>query len=203
MEPYTTIAAPAAFELVEKKSRFIAEARPVADREAFAAFLAEIRARHYKARHNTYAYALRGEFKYSDDGEPQGTAGFPIHGVIKARGLSNVAVIVTRYFGGVLLGAPGLVRAYSAAAAGALSSSSVVTQRPHTVAEISVAYDMYDKVRRETLRRGVLILGSDFAASVVIHAAAPEGFDAYATALNELTGGAIHVNIIGVEYIDD
>lgn len=114
MQEYVTIYAPAEDEFVERKSRFIGAIAPVQTEEEAQAWIAQVRQQHRDATHNTYAYILRNGIKrYSDDGEPQGTAGVPMLDCIEKEGLVDVAVVVTRYFGGILLGAGGLVRAYS------------------------------------------------------------------------------------------
>lgn len=125
MQEILTLSEPVQAELIEKKSRFIGYAAPAESEEAAQAFLQEIRTRHRDATHNCYAYQVGEHNQYqrsSDDGEPSGTAGRPILEVIKGSGLSNVIVVVTRYFGGTLLGTGGLVRAYSAAAQAALAA---------------------------------------------------------------------------------
>ena len=132
-QAFLTLAGPAAAELVEKKSRFIGYAAPVADEAAALAFVQEIKARHRDATHNCYAYQAGDNDQFqrsSDDGEPSGTAGRPILEVIRGRGLKNTAVVVTRYFGGILLGTGGLVRAYGAAAKQALEAAVLVRCEP-------------------------------------------------------------------------
>ncbi len=118
MADYKTVRAAASGELTEKRSRFIGYCKPVSTEEEATAFIASIRSRHWDARHNVYAYSLReGNLRrYSDDGEPSGTAGMPVLDVLQKSGVTDVCVVVTRYFGGVLLGTGGLVRAYSQAA---------------------------------------------------------------------------------------
>ena len=144
-ENYKTIAARAEAEIVEKKSRFIGHAAPVSSAEEALGFLARIREEHRDATHNCYAYivgANMGVMRYSDDGEPGGTAGMPIIEVMKARGITNCAVVVTRYFGGVLLGAGGLVRAYSQGAAAAINACGVGTVYPTARYLIELPYPM-------------------------------------------------------------
>ena len=114
LRPYTTVAAPAQDEFVERRSRFIGHIAPVTTEEEAMAFLKALRDKHYDARHNVFAFVLRdGRSRFSDDGEPSGTGGKPVMDVITGAGLSDVAVVVTRYFGGVLLGTGGLTHAYS------------------------------------------------------------------------------------------
>ena len=118
MEDYKTVQDYGEAEMIERKSRFIGYCRPVKTQEDAIDFINEIRAQHRQATHNVYAYVLRDNniMRYSDDGEPAGTAGVPVLEVIKKEGLTDVAVVVTRYFGGILLGAGGLVRAYGKSA---------------------------------------------------------------------------------------
>lgn len=126
MKLYTSIARPAQEEYVVNKSRFIGRCWPVAEETEVLALLAQVRKEHYDASHNAYAYALgcRGETaRYSDDGEPGGTAGLPMMQVLRQKQLTHVLATVTRYFGGVLLGAGGLVRAYGKAAALAIDAA--------------------------------------------------------------------------------
>ena len=114
MKDYITLNQRAQDEFVERKSRFIGTATPVSTQEEAIAFIDEMRSKYWDATHNVYAYILRdGTKRYSDDGEPQGTAGVPVLDVLQKEGLTDLCVVVTRYFGGILLGAGGLVRAYS------------------------------------------------------------------------------------------
>ena len=124
MDQYRTIRGTSTFEYEEKRSRFIATAAFADTEEAALAVLEKVRAANRTARHNVYAYVLQnGRTRYSDDGEPAKTAGTPVLEAIGHAGISDVIVVVTRYFGGILLGTGGLVRAYTAAASGALQSA--------------------------------------------------------------------------------
>ena len=143
---YKTIAARAEAEIVEKKSRFIGQIAPVATEEEALAFIAEVKAAHRMARHNVYAYVLRGgRVRYTDDGEPAKTAGMPTLEAIQHAGLEDVAVVVTRYFGGILLGTGGLVRAYTTATARALENAEVVTVRSVVELQVTVDYSLYER----------------------------------------------------------
>ncbi len=114
-EKYRTVAAEAVGEFTEKRSRFIATVKPVQTEEAAVVFIDEMKKKYWDARHNVYAYVIEkdGIQRYSDDGEPAGTAGLPVLECLKKEGLSDVVVVITRYFGGILLGTGGLVHAYS------------------------------------------------------------------------------------------
>ena len=128
MEQYYSVIKECSGELIEKKSRFIVYVSPVRTESEATDFLNKIREKHWDARHNVYAYVLKnGISKSSDDGEPHGTAGVPILNVIKNNNLFDTIIVVTRYFGGILLGTGGLLRAYSQAATLAISNSQIVT----------------------------------------------------------------------------
>lgn len=152
MKAYTTLLKAADTEYVIQKSRFIGHATPVETEEEALRYLEAIRQEHKAANHNCYAYIIgenAGIMRYSDDGEPGGTAGLPIIEVMKQRGVVNCAVVVTRYFGGILLGAGGLVRAYSHTCALALNEASVCEMAPSLRMRLEVAYPQWDRVQHE------------------------------------------------------
>ena len=133
-------------EITEKKSRFIAYVRPVNNEDEALEFIAEIRKKHYDARHNCYAYSCGGMIKSSDDGEPAHTAGRPMAEIISKEGIDNVCAVVTRYFGGILLGTGGLVRAYQGALAAALSEAEYYTLSPMFGFHICCDYNDHGKI---------------------------------------------------------
>ena len=167
-EGYRTVAAPALEEFTERRSRFIGQIAPASTEEEALAFLASVRERHREATHNVYAYVLRqGNLsRFSDDGEPQGTAGRPVLEVLLREGLTDVAVVVTRYFGGILLGAGGLVRAYAQGAKAAVDAARVVEMLPAAVVELDMGYDLYGKVTYLLPKYGTETLESIFAEGV-------------------------------------
>ena len=149
LKPYKTLIQRADDEFIIHKSRFIGYGCPCETEEEALGFLAEIRARHKDASHNCYAYIIgpnMGVMRYSDDGEPGGTAGMPIIEVMKARGVTNACVVVTRYFGGVLLGAGGLVRAYSQGAAAAINACGVGMMHPTARYLMEIPYPMLGRM---------------------------------------------------------
>ena len=147
MQEYTTILGSAQDEFVERKSRFIGYIAPVETEEEAMAFIAQIKQRNRDATHNTYAYILKnGVKRYSDDGEPQGTAGVPMLDCIEKEGLVDVAVVVTRYFGGILLGAGGLVRAYSHGAKIAVDAAQRKLMTTCTLLGMELDYSFYGKL---------------------------------------------------------
>lgn len=145
---YITVKQPAQAEFVERKSRFIGYICPVQSKAEAEAFIAEIKARHRDATHNVSAYILRKERieRYSDDGEPQGTAGIPVLDVLKKEGLTDVCAVVTRYFGGILLGGGGLVRAYSHGCKIALDAAQIITMCDGERLRAQFDYSLYGKV---------------------------------------------------------
>ena len=149
LKAYKTLIRQGEDSFIINKSRFIGYGCPCETEDAALAFLAEIRARHRDATHNCYAYivgANMGVMRYSDDGEPGGTAGMPIIEVMKARGVTNACVVVTRYFGGVLLGAGGLVRAYSQGAAAAINACGVGMMHPTARYLMEIPYPMLGRM---------------------------------------------------------
>ena len=145
---YKTIYEEAQDSFIEKKSEFIGHIAPVKTAEEAVAFIERIRSENRKARHNVYAYVLRDKntSRYSDDGEPQGTGGVPVLDVIIKSGLTDVCVVVTRYFGGVLLGASGLVRAYTQGCKIAVNAARIMEMHECSRFEFSCDYNMYCKV---------------------------------------------------------
>lgn len=145
---YKTIAEPCEARFIEKKSEFIGYLAPARTEDEAAAFVNEIRALHRKATHNCYAYILRenSAARHSDDGEPSGTAGVPIYEVLRKEELSDVACVVTRYFGGIMLGAGGLVRAYTRGAKDAVSAAKIKVMAMAARVEIAVDYSLYGRL---------------------------------------------------------
>lgn len=192
MAGYTTIEGRAQAEFVEKKSRFIGQIAHVETEEEALAFLEEIRATHRMAKHNVYAYVLRagGRIRYSDDGEPQKTAGMPTLEAIQHAGLVDVACVVTRYFGGVLLGTGGLVRAYTAATQAAIEAARLVVISRCVDVVAVLPYSLYEQAMRLCDAQGAHVLDTDFAADVTLTVRVLEGNeDALVEALVNLSNG--------------
>lgn len=171
LDSYRTVNRPGIAEIVIKRSRFIGHAAPVETEEEAIQFVEEIRRKHAQATHNCYAYVVgeRDQFqKQSDDGEPSGTAGKPILEVIKKRGLKNVAVVVTRYFGGIMLGAGGLVGAYTEGAVAGIEASEPVIRRLHQEVSIEADYTWHGKIEHELRTSGTWIKDTQFAEKVTV-----------------------------------
>lgn len=169
MSPFKTIQSEVEAEVIEKKSRFIAHVAPVCSEEEALTFLERIKKENSAARHNVYAYILQsGRTRYSDDGEPAQTSGLPTFQVLEHAGLSNVICVTTRYFGGVLLGTGGLVRAYTQAAQAALFVANIV--QIQNVVDISVVleYADYDNALKAAEEKGARVQGSQYSSVVEI-----------------------------------
>lgn len=171
---YKTVREAARAEMIEKKSRFIATVRPITAEEEALALINEMKKEFSDATHNVYAYILRENniARYSDDGEPSGTAGMPVMEVLKQENLTDVAVVVTRYFGGTLLGAGGLVRAYSKTAKLGIDAGHIATMTYGADMEITVSYDLYGKLQylleQEGLSMGKTTFGEEVTTSVFV-----------------------------------
>ena len=167
--PYKTLRQEASDEVIINKSRFIGHACPCETEAEALAFLQKIKTQYKDATHNCYAYVIgrnAGIMRYSDDGEPGGTAGLPMMEVLKAQGVVNCCVVVTRYFGGVLLGAGGLVRAYTQGAVIALKAAQVVVMEPSQRYLCEVGYPLWDKVQHAMKSLPVQLLSSEFTTAV-------------------------------------
>ena len=173
---YLTLAGRGESEYIDKKSRFLSRARAIRDEEDAKAFIAEIKKQYADATHNVYAYVLRGDIlRWSDDGEPGGTSGQPTLAVLRGAELENVCCVTTRYFGGILLGSGGLVRAYSAAARLAVQDAGLLRMVPWREGAIRCGYAQYEKLCRVLTDRGARVEDSSFGAEVEIVFTAPEG----------------------------
>lgn len=169
MREYRTVAARAEAEIIVKKSRFIGQVCPVQSEEEAAAFVAEIKKKHYEATHNCHAWIIDPlNQRSSDDGEPSGTAGRPMLEVLRQESLEQVAVVVTRYFGGVLLGANGLVRAYSQACKAGLVAAGMGRMLPCQKLSVAVDYNLYGKLENQVRERDIIVLDTAFTEQVTV-----------------------------------
>jgi uncharacterized YigZ family protein len=191
-------------ELIEKKSRFIARVWPVKTEDEALDKIRQTREKHWDASHNVYAYILKecSIMRYSDDGEPQGTSGLPVLGVFKSAGVFDVCCIVTRYFGGILLGTGGLARAYSRAASLALDQAGIGIVRKWMKAEIKCPYQLYERIRKELRLAGAAVTDTQFSADIAITAFLPEdGEKSIEARLRELSSGTVNIKILGEEFL--
>ena len=189
-------------EFVEKKSRFIGRIWPAETEEEALARIQAMKRKHYDATHNCWAYIIRdGAVRFSDDGEPGGTAGMPMLQVLQREGLYNVVCVVTRYFGGILLGAGGLVRAYTKGAKIAVDAAGKSMKRVWTVLYVPCPYSFYERVRLEAEAFGGIVRKADFGAEVELELLFPEAkAREFLDRLTDMTAGTVESMEIGQEY---
>ena len=189
-------------EFIEKRSRFIGRVWRVESEDEAIAHIKEMREKHWDATHNVYAYIIRdgGAMRYSDDGEPGGTSGMPTLTVFRAAEIFNVCCVVTRYFGGILLGTGGLVRAYSQAAKLALEAAGISRMDVWDITAVACPYSLYERVRRELEAAGAIVENVDYGADVTIEAALPHGGDeALNVRLADISAGSVELLVLGSE----
>ena len=194
---------PGECSFIEKRSRFIGRLWPAGSEEEALGYLRAMRAQHYDATHNCWCYCISepGAMRYGDDGEPQGTAGLPMLEVFRREEISDFCCVVTRYFGGVLLGAGGLVRAYSRAAKGALDAAGVSALERQLEASLACPYPLFEQVRRELGICGGTEERAQYGADVRLSLLLPEeSADTFAQRVTELSAGRAAVQITGERF---
>ena len=205
MKSYKTIKEEGYYLFEEKKSRFIGRAKPINTEQEALDYIQEIKTACWDATHNCYAYSVDSDAlfqRYSDDGEPQGTAGLPMLEVIRKKNLQNVVVVVTRYFGGILLGAGGLVRAYSKACAGALEDAEEIFVQPCLKLNIPIEYHLSGKIQNMLLTEGFVIADTDYTHEVKYTVYSPvEKKELLDQKIREITGGVLRIEEVGIEKI--
>ena len=202
-ELYTTLAGEGVDEFEEKRSLFIGHAKHVTSEEEAQEFVKQKKKEYSDATHNCWAYLLKGGIiaRYSDDGEPQGTAGVPMLEAIRKSGVSDCVVVVTRYFGGILLGAGGLVRAYSHGTTVALNAAKIVTYEKYTELALDCTYSDYQKYAVVLPTFGAIIDDTDFSDRVVIKFAVKETvIDTLMTKITEMSGGRDKPEVTGERF---
>ena len=202
---YLTISKEAAAELEEKKSRFIATVKPVASEDEAHEFINGLKTKYWNATHNVYAYYICGNQelqKFSDDGEPSGTAGMPVLEAIKKLGVQNVAVVVTRYFGGTLLGAAGLVRAYGKSASLGIEAAGIVRRRLCVEVRIMMDYSLLGKVQALAASRGYRVKDTVYAQDVDMILYIPvDELDEFSTLITDATNANALIDTGDKTYI--
>ena len=189
-------------EFTEKKSRFIGRVWPVETEEEALAHIAEMKKQHYDATHNCWAYVIKdGAVRFSDDGEPGGTAGMPMVQVLQKEEVYNVVCVVTRYFGGTLLGAGGLVRAYTKGAKIALDAAGKSMKRVWSVLYVPCPYSFYERMKLEVEAFGGIIRDTQFGAEVELEilVAQPQA-QAFLDRIVDMTSGTVEGLETGLEY---
>jgi len=203
MAEYYIPTAPSETEFTEKRSRFIGHVWPVVTEEQARGCVEAMKKRYHDARHNCWCYILRqgGVVRYSDDGEPQGTAGQPMLGVFQKENIENVCCVVTRYFGGVLLGAGGLTRAYGRSAKDALDAAGVSVVRPWSVVECQCPYALFERVKQELGPLKGVEGEHIFASEITFRALLPQGAEeSFAQRLGELSAGGMEPRVTGTQW---
>ena len=190
LNSYKTVYQGGEAEIIEKKSKFIATVKPVKTEEEAIAFIEELKKKYWNATHNCFAYVIGEQYhiqRCSDDGEPSGTAGKPMLDVLMGEKLHDTAVVVTRYFGGTLLGTGGLVRAYSGAVQEGLACSTIITKMPGNKLSIQTDYTGLGKIQYILGQRGIAILNSEYTEHVELEALIPQ--QELEAVMNEITEG--------------
>ncbi len=187
---------------IEKKSRFIGRVWPVESEEEALEKIQAMKKQHYDATHNCWAYIIKdGAVRFSDDGEPGGTAGMPMLQVLQREGLYNIVCVVTRYFGGILLGAGGLVRAYTKGAKIAVDAAGKSMKRVWSVLYVPCPYTYYERLKLEVDAFGGLIRNTDFGSEVELEILMPEAqAQPFLDRLTDMSAGNIEGMITAQEY---
>ena len=191
-------------EFVEKRSRFITHLWRVESQAEARSRIEEMKKKYYDARHNCWCYLLQegGVVRYSDDGEPQGTAGQPMLNVFQRQGVVNVCCVVTRYFGGILLGAGGLTRAYTKGAKDALDAAGIARMSQWTLWDIECTYPLFERMKLEIAACGGVLREAEYGADILIRAAFPAGgAENFLPRLTELSAGQLTMIEAGEEFL--
>ena len=202
---YKTVRGYAEKSFIEKKSEFMGYIKPVSDNDEAVDFINEIRAKHRKATHNVYAYITRKDSvsRYSDDGEPQGTAGVPVLEVLRKEGLTDVCCVVTRYFGGILLGGGGLVRAYSHSASLAVEAAEIMVMCRCYPMTVKLNYELYGRINYFLPEYEVKMKEPDFGEAVTLNMFVKEKFcDALMKKITDSSSGAAEITVGELSFED-
>lgn len=189
-------------EFTEKRSSFLGHVHMVETEDEAKTFVAEMKKKFYDARHNCWCYIIKdGAVRYSDDGEPQGTAGIPMLEVLKREGVTNVVCVVTRYFGGVLLGTGGLLRAYTKSAKDALDAAGICVVRRWVKAEVMCSYSLLERLKTECAAAGGVVADIEYSADVCLKLLLPEDkTEDFSQRIADVTAGASTLKITGEEF---
>ena len=201
-KPYVTLGGEGTATIEEKRSEFIGYAAHVQSEAEAQTFVKRIKAKHHDARHNVFAYVLGDTVqRYSDDGEPQGTAGFPVLDVLRKSGVTDACIVVTRYFGGILLGAGGLVRAYTAAAKAALDAAGTLTMERYAELRLRLSYADYQKLSAKLDTLGAVTDAVDFGGEVTLDVALKVTAKVrFTETVRELFAGRVPIEVRGERY---
>lgn len=203
MNEYKTVEFESSDDFVEKKSKFIGYVKPVKTQTEASEFINSIKSKHWDATHNVYAYVLKENNiqRYSDDGEPSGTAGVPVLDVILKNNLVDVCVVVTRYFGGTLLGAGGLVRAYSHGSKIAVESGNIITMAPWKILTVSVDYNFYERLNNLLNDFDANIESTDFSDKIkIVFSLKEQSVAALSEKLTDMSNGTYTLTVTGEKF---
>ena len=203
MSEYFVPAGSGEAEFVEKRSSFLGHVRFAETEDAAREFINDMKKKHYDARHNCWCYIIRGgAVRYSDDGEPQGTAGLPMLEVFRREGVENVVCVVTRYFGGVLLGTGGLLRAYTKSAKDALDAAGIAAVRRWVKLETVCPYSLLERMKTECMALEGAVSDVEYGASVRMSFLLPEAkAEAFCARVTELSAGQSSAKAVGEELM--
>ncbi len=202
---YKTVSSPASTEYIDKKSRFISNIFPVADEEEALSKLAEMKKKYSDATHNVYAYVVRKNNiqRFSDDGEPSGTAGMPVLDSIRKRGLTDVLAVVTRYFGGTLLGTGGLVHAYGKCASEGIEKARPVEKLLCSIYTVKTDYSTSGKIEYALIGSDYIIENTDYSDSVLFTVCVKQGMEEkFLSEMTEISLGSAQVSQVDEKYVD-
>lgn len=203
VDSYLTVEKSSVCEFIQKKSKFIGYTKPIISEKDALDFINEIKTKNWNARHNVFAYVVRenNASKYSDDGEPHGTAGLPMLDVIKKNNLKNIVVVVTRYFGGILLGTGGLVRAYSQVASMAINCAKTIKMCLSYDCSVICDYNQYGKILNIVDECGGIIDSSDFSQKIdVIFHLPKRNFSVLSKKIVEFSSGKLCCNVLNENF---
>ena len=203
MQGYTTVQNEASFEYEDRKSVFIGAASPASTEADALAFIDRIKKKYPDARHHVYAYVLRDNstMRFTDDREPQGTAGLPVLDVIRKNGVTDVVIVVTRYFGGTLLGTGGLVKAYTSSALGALNGANIIRYDIYNEVSITVSYSDYGKITSQLSELEFRIEDTIYTDEVsVVGKLLKTNCDKLIENIIEITSGRAKINILSEKF---
>ena len=202
MSEYYIPTGPGEAEFTEKRSRFLGHVRMVESEDEARAFIAEMKKKYYDARHNCWCYSIRdGAERYSDDGEPQGSAGIPMLEVLRRQGVTNCVCVVTRYFGGVLLGTGGLLRAYTRSAADALQAAGISVVRRWVETELPCSYAQMERMKQEAAAAGGIVADVEYGADVTLKVLVPEEqSEGFADRIFDQSAGSVTVKVTGESF---
>lgn len=203
MDSYITVHHRSKFEFEDRKSVFIGEVMPAQTEADAIAFIESVKKRYPDARHHVYAYVLRDNaiMRFTDDGEPQGTAGMPILDIIRKKGLTDIVIVVTRYFGGTLLGTGGLIHAYSASALGAIEAAQVITYDLYTEVSFRASYSDYQKLALIFTEFDFRVEDTSFLADVeIVGRVVKNRLENFEKKLTEITSGRSKLEFLGEKF---